>query len=345
MPSRKGLLALGLAAVGAGAGLAAQHQMVQRRRRNDPEASEQFGERRGIRSRRLERPDGAGVFIEEAGPPGARGAVFIHGSALRTDMWHYQLPGIGDHRLVFYDLRGHGRSVPKGDADFSIEVLAADLEAVIEESGLEEVVLVGHSVGGAVAMELCRRRPDLMGSVVCGLVLVTTSYRPLAETTGGGAAIAQLDRWIRRPLEMMGPGSRYVDRLRKIVRPSDALFIAVSMIGFGPAASAKQIDFTYDMLADTPSDVIFDLIKSYRDFDMRDYLDEIRLPVLVVGGSKDHITAPQASEYLAAHLPKAELRLLEGAGHMLMMERHREFNTMLERFFDDQLGAGGPHGQ
>src|SRR3712207_664056 len=101
---RRGALALAGTAAGIGAGLIAQHSVVQRRRRTDPEAGERFGERRGERSRTISLGDGANLFVEEVGPESPRGVVFIHGSCLRTDTWHYQMPGLGGHRLVFYDL-------------------------------------------------------------------------------------------------------------------------------------------------------------------------------------------------------------------------------------------------
>ncbi len=341
MRNRQGLFALAGAAVGVGVGIAAQRSMVRRRRRNDPEAAEQFGSRRAPRSRYLDLPDGARLFVEETGEPSSSGVVFVHGSALRTDAWYYQLNGVDTPRSVFYDLRGHGLSKPKGSADFTIETLARDLEAVIDDAGLEEVVVVGHSIGGMIAMQLASSRPDLLGSRIKGLVLVTTTYRPAAETVAGGAAIARLERALRRPLDVLGRQSEQLDRLRKIIKPSDALFLTVAFGGFGPHASAKQIDFTYDMLAETTTDVIFDLIRSYRTFDVTEVLGDITVPTLVIGGTHDRITVPSASEYVAEHLPKAQLALLEGCGHMPMLERHREFNELVASFCDDVLEQRG----
>ena len=313
--------------------------MLKRRRRNDPAAAEKFGDRRGQRARHLKLPDGASIFIEEAGPRSTRGAVFLHGSALRTDLWHYQMPGINSHRLVFYDLRGHGLSQPKGDAEFSIATLAHDLKAVIEDARLDEVVLVGHSIGGMIALELCVMWPDLVGTVVKGLVLANTTYGPAAETLIGGAAVARLERLTRRPLDVIGSQAGHLDRLRKIIRPSDAIFWGVAITAFGPGASAKQIDFTYDMLAETPSDMVFDLVRSYRDFDVRDRLGDVDVPALVIGGTNDRLTVCKASEEIAAALPLGRLELLEGCGHMSMLERHRDFNRMVQDFLDETLSS------
>lgn len=338
MVTKRNATALAGAVAGLGIGLVAQRSLVNRRRRNDPEAAEPFGKRRGVRPRTIELPDGARLFIEEAGPASKRGAVFVHGSVLRTDVWHYQLEGLGDHRLVFYDLRGHGLSRPKGDAEFSVTTLAEDLLAVIEDAGLEEVVLVGHSVGGMVALQLCHLHPELLGSTVKGLVLTNTTHRPAAETIVGGAAVARVEHALRRPLDFIGVRHESVERLRAILKPSDSLFLAVAFAAFGSHASARQIDFTYDMLSDTTADVIFELIKSYRDFDVTDHLGDINVPTLVLAGTQDRLTVAEASEHLAAELPKAELKVFEGCGHMTMLERHREFNELVQGFLDDNLG-------
>lgn len=335
---KQGVVALAGAAAGVAAGLATQRAFVKRRRRNDPEAGERFGTRRGIRPRTISLSDCADAFVEEAGPESRKGAVFVHGSALRTDLWHYQLPGLGDHRLVFYDLRGHGVSREKGSSRFSINQLANDLVEVIDEAGLDEVVVVGHSIGGMIALDLAATRTDLLGARVKGLVLVNTTYRPGVETVAGGAALAHVERLLRRPLDILGKRAPTIDKLRAVVKPSDVLFLTVAYTGFGPGAPASQVDFVYDMLSETPADVIFDLISSYRDFDVTEVLGDVTVPALVIGGSNDRITIPAASEYLAEHLPKAELKMFDRCGHMPMLERHREFNAIVSSFLDDTLG-------
>jgi pimeloyl-ACP methyl ester carboxylesterase len=331
-------VALATAAVGLAAGVVAERLALKKRRARDPETDEAFGSKRGDRSHRLDIPDGASLFIEETGPRSKRAVVFVHGSGLRTDMWHYQIDAFEGRRLVFYDLRGHGLSQPKGEDDYSITRLTRDLRAVIEDCRLEEVVIVGHSVGGMVAQQLCLDYPELQGDVIKGLALLNTTYGPAIETVLGGAAIARLERYARRPFDLLGGQSVRLDKLRTVIKPSDAMFWGVAFAAFGPGASAHQVDFVYDMTSETPSDVIFDLIKSYRDFDARTRIEEITVPCLVVSGTHDHLTLSDASVFLADHLPKAELQLLEGAGHMSMMERYAEVNAMLERFFADTLG-------
>jgi pimeloyl-ACP methyl ester carboxylesterase len=332
------LFAIAGAAVAAGAGIAAQRKVINKKRRNDPERSIEFGSLRGERTRTLELPDGAEIFVEEFGPEVPRGVIFVHGSVLRTDVWHYQMQDLKGHRLVFSDLRGHGQST-KGEADYSIKVLGQDLLATIDELGLEEVVIVGHSVGGQIAMQMCHDNQDLLGSRVKGLALINTSYGPFTETLVGAGAIARVERITRRPFDALGKRHETIERLRKLVRPSDAVFWGVAIAAFGEHASPTHIDFTYDMLANTPVDVIFDLVKSYRDFDLEDHIHELTVPALVIGGTHDRLTLPKAAYHLAALLPKADLHVFDGCGHMSMLERHDEFNKVLQQFLDDTLGA------
>ena len=316
----------------------AERALVRKKRRIDPEAREDFGTRRGDRHHKIELADGARLFVEESGPESKRGAVFIHGSVLRTDVWHYQIGGLGPHRTLFYDLRGHGLSTPKGETPYKLSTLSDDLATVIEDAGLDEAVIVGHSVGGMIALELCARRPDWLGSRIKGLVLANTTYGPVTETLMGSGLLSHLERATRRPFDVLGTQHHRIESFRRVIRPSDAVFWAVALAAFGPKASARQIDFTYDMLAETPTDVIFDLIKCYRDFDMRERLGEVTVPALVIGGTHDRLTMERASRHLAEHLPKADLHIFERCGHMSMLERHDEFNGLVTRFLDDNLG-------
>ena len=338
MSTRKTIALVG-AAAGLTAGVVAERLVVRRRRTRDPEAHEEFGTRRGERSRKLELPDGARIFIEELGPGDAKSAVvFVHGSALRTDMLHYQMDAFPGRRLIFIDMRGHGLSQPIGSAEYTMKRLAQDLDAVVEDCGLDEVVLVGHSVGGMVALQYARDHSDLLGTRVKGVVLANTTYRPPIETIAGGAALAHFERFTRRPFEALRPHSHRVDSLRKIIRPSDAVFWTVSFSAFAPHASAKQVDFTYDMVADTPSETLFGLFKAYRSYDVTEHLGDIAVPILIVTGKHDRICLSEASEHMAVELPKAQLEVFDECGHMTMLEAHNRFNSVLEKFLTDTLG-------
>jgi pimeloyl-ACP methyl ester carboxylesterase len=336
---RPRILAAATAAGSLAAGVVLERTILNKKRRVDAEAGEDFGSRRGERSYLLDLDDGARLFIEEVGPAKSKkAAIFVHGSALRSDMWHYQMAGLGGHRLVFYDLRGHGRSRPKGDKDPSMSTLADDLAEVIDGLATSEVVIVGHSVGGMVAMQLCKQRPDLVGDKIKGLVLLNTTPRPPTETLLGGMGVARIERVARRPIDAVSGYSRQLDAIRRSIAPTDAVFWGVSYAAFGTGASASQIDFTYKMVSETPGDVIFDLLKAYRTFDMTRDLSAVTVPVAVISGTSDRLTVTEASREMAEALPKAGLTVLEGCGHMSMLERHSQVDAIITEFLNDVLG-------
>jgi pimeloyl-ACP methyl ester carboxylesterase len=119
-------------------------------------------------ARRVTLDDGAEVAltVQGSGPP----LVFIHGWACNRNHWREQIPVFAaDHTVVALDLPGHGESTGTR-ASWTVAQHGDDVAAVVRKLGLDQVVLVGHSMGGPVALEAARR----LGSTVKGIVVVDT---------------------------------------------------------------------------------------------------------------------------------------------------------------------------
>src|SRR5688572_14917782 len=114
-------------------------------------------------------PDTGKVFMNfsDNQHPDAVPVIFIHGFPFSSDMWSQQAQGLNNNfRVITYDIRGHGKS-DIGDGQFSIELFAEDLLALIDASGLEKVVLCGLSMGGYIALRSAEKFPDrIMGLVL-----------------------------------------------------------------------------------------------------------------------------------------------------------------------------------
>ena len=122
----------------------------------------------GAAARRVTLDDGAEVAltVQGSGPP----LVFIHGWACNRNHWREQIPVFAaDHTVVALDLPGHGESTGTR-ATWTVAQYGDDVAAVVRKLGLDHVVLVGHSMGGPVALEAARR----LGSTVAGIVVVDT---------------------------------------------------------------------------------------------------------------------------------------------------------------------------
>jgi pimeloyl-ACP methyl ester carboxylesterase len=122
--------------------------------------------------------DGVTLRYLEAGsgdPP----LLFIHGWTCNHTHWRDQVPHFAkDHRVVALDLRGHGKS-DTPDQDYAIEGFVGDVAWFIRELGLQKPVIIGHSMGGVIAMNLARRHPDLVRAIV----MVDSPITPLPEAT------------------------------------------------------------------------------------------------------------------------------------------------------------------
>lgn len=109
----------------------------------------------------------AGPIVVEEHPGGELPLMLVHGMAGDASFWGAVVEALaGRHRLIVPELRGHGRSGPASDGDYSIAACASDLVAVLDALGLDRVVLVGHSFGGSVAIELASKAPERVVALV-----------------------------------------------------------------------------------------------------------------------------------------------------------------------------------
>jgi pimeloyl-ACP methyl ester carboxylesterase len=327
----------GAVALGAAAGLAAERYAIGRARlAPDPEAEEPFFELPADRVRRVVADDGVPLHVEEVGPARADvTVVFCHGYTQQSAVWHYQrksLAADNPGKLVFWDQRSHGRSGRSGSDHATIEQLGRDLHAVIEAvAPTGKVVLVGHSMGGMTIMALAHQFPDLFGQRVVGAALLSTSTGKLASVTFGLPAVFEgVNRrvlpWLTRGMQTR-PSTFEVGRRLG----TDVAFVGARRIAFGSKdVSPALVEFVETMLAQTPVEVIADFYGTFMDHDALDWIGVLSgIETLVLVGSADKITPVQHSREIAARLPAAHLVVVEGAGHMVQLERAALVNLHL----------------
>jgi pimeloyl-ACP methyl ester carboxylesterase len=329
--SRRGLIGTvaGAVAVGAAAGLAAERYAIGRvRLAPDPERDEPFFALPADRTRRVIADDGVPLHVEEVGP--ARAAttiVFCHGYTNQLAVWHYQrqaLASEGLGKLVFWDHRSHGRSGRSSAARSTIEQLGEDLLSVINACApTGKVVLIGHSMGGMTIMALADRHPDLFGERIAGVALLSTSPGRLAEVTFG--LPAAMTHVTKRVMPYLTRGMRGRPDLFEGGRRlgTDLAFIASRRAAFGTDdVSPSLVEFVEKMTADTPIDVIAEFYDTFMSHDKLEALQVLsRVETLILVGSKDVITPVEHSRTMAAALPSAQLVVVEGAGHMVQLEK------------------------
>jgi pimeloyl-ACP methyl ester carboxylesterase len=292
--------------------------------------------------------DGVLLAVEEIGPLDAPlTAVFVHGYALSMASWTFQRRDLGvalatanGHRpaarLVFYDHRGHGSS-GRGDAEHAdIEQLAADLESVLDARAPRgPVVLVGHSMGGMTVLTLAQRRPELFGTRIAGVALVSTSSGNLADLDFGlpqlltrlRTAVLPVAAWTMRRRPALAEHTR---KLAKGIVSAATWSLSFSSTDVDPALG-RYVDA---MIGGTPVDVIAELYPAIAGLDASGAIEPLRrVPTLVLTGDADKMIPKAHSEKLAAELPDARFVVVPDAGHLVLLEKPAEVTAALAELF------------
>ena len=329
--NRAGLLGglTGVVVAGVAVGLAGERYAVGRTRfAADPDAGEPFFHLPYDRVVPVVADDGVALHVEEVGPTTAPlTVVFCHGYTQELAVWHFQrrlLAADNPGKLVFWDQRSHGRSGRSSAAGSTIEQLGKDLHAVLQATApTGRVVLVGHSMGGMTIMALADQHPELFGSRVTGVALISTSTGKLAEVTFGFPSV--VGPVARRVLPLLTRGLRSRPALFEHGRRlgTDLAFVVSRRAAFGSGpVSPSLVQFVEQMTARTPVDVIAEFVDTFLDHDKLAALGVLAsVETVVIAGSKDLITPVEHSRAIATALPNAQFVVVEDAGHMVQLER------------------------
>lgn len=338
--ARTTIIAAGATAAAAAVGVAGERYLIRRARsRPDPERGEPLGERPGS-ERRIVSFDGTELAVNVVGPEAATTVLFVHGFSADMTVWHYQWKRFSrDHRCVMFDQRGHGRSGPASGGDYSLRALGRDLKSVLEaEAPTGPVVLMGHSMGGMCILALADEFPEEFGSRISAVVLANTAASDLVKAVLGGLGIHAGTLLTRGARRLLANGERaYRIRARALGGRGDLAFLLARATNFGPNAPPSMVDYVAGLAARAPVEVWTDLAGSLIDMDLGDAVENITCPALVIVGDVDRLTPPASALALKRRLPDARMVVLKGSGHCSMLERHAQFNRVVERFIHQAL--------
>lgn len=277
----------------------------------------------------LRASDGARIHYSVTGRPGAPPVLFIQGLGAAKSGWVLQrLATAPRYRAVALDNRGAGKS-DKPHGEYSLEQMADDAVAVLDHAGIDDAHVVGASMGGAIAQLVAVKYPERVRSVT--LACTAGRNHPWREELLAEWRDAALQRGI---LSMGQEAARWVIGPRSFRRITPAVgWLGPFALGRPAYAFAAQCDAIINV-----------------DTSMADQLSELDVPVLVVVGNQDILTPVGDSEDLADRIPTAELVIISGAAHGLMIEHAATFNRVLIEFLDraetayqGRVGAGTSH--
>jgi pimeloyl-ACP methyl ester carboxylesterase len=231
----------------------------------------------------------------DARPP----VLLLHGAGGSHQHWLYQVRDLASPACA-PDLPGHGRSAGSGFA--RIAAYGDWVVAFLDELDLDRAVIAGHSMGGAIALDVALRYPDRVG----GVGLISTGARlPVSP-----ALLAGLRDDPPRTIDLIAKWS------------------------FGREVPPEMVEMGREQMGAVPPEVLYGDFAACDAFDVRDRLGEIVAPAAVVCGTHDRMMPARHSAALRGGLPTARLTLVHGAGHMLMIERPGAVTRALARLVE-----------
>jgi pimeloyl-ACP methyl ester carboxylesterase len=222
--------------------------------------------------------------------------LLVHGAGSNHLVWPSQLRRDTSIMVIAIDLPGHGRS--GGLPEQSIAKYAKHVLHFLDEIGIYRVFLAGHSMGGAIGIQICKTSPER----VTGLALISS-----------GASL----HVPKRTLDLLSnPGST-----REAIRSIEPLL-------FGSGASLGLRKQVIKSMENSRSGVLYSDWLACSSFYMRaDW--KISRPVWIAVGREDKITPPEAAKQLLARIPRSRISYFEEAGHMLILEKPMEISSWL----------------
>ena len=259
------------------------------------------------------------IYYEDLGQ--GKPVVFIHGWPLNSKMWEYQVTELIKHgyRCIIYDRRGFGKSDrPGGPYDY--DAMAGDLKAIIDGLGLNDITLIGFSMGGG---EVARYFSKYGGERVAKVVLVSAVTPYMLKTNDNPEGVP------KEVFEGMTEGI-LADR-PAFMQEFNKEFFGVNFLkhpvsdAFLTAALVQQ--------ADASPIATLECAKAFAFTDFRADVKKINVPTLIIHGSADKIVPINtSSDQTAKLIPGATFKVYDGAPHGLWMTHKDELNKDLIDF-------------
>lgn len=244
--------------------------------------------------------------ISGSGPP----LVLIHGISDNLNMWYHQIPTFSEnYRVIVYDLRGCGKTIP--GSNFTYSQLVEDIYQLLLKLKIEEAFFLGYSLGGRIALDLTINHPRLIKSLV------------LANTSAG----------------LMPPSPKLIEYRRKILnyldkgeikRATDVTLrgiLSADFIKFNPVQYKR---YKQVKLLNNPHSLA-QLMHSLSKWNNYPNLAKINCPVLIITGNKDFYVSNEETSEMHKKIPGSELVILS-TGHASCIELPELFNKAVLEF-------------
>lgn len=284
--------------------------------------------------------DGTCIRYTILGPADGPVVTMCAGFLCPDTYWKYLVPGLTPHyRVLVWNYRGVGVSdlprkpgfhavniAPKA---LSVDANARDLQVVLDEEGITDTVLVGHSMGFQTALEAYRQFPER----IAALVSVAGTYRSPLRTFYGTDLSA---RTVPFALPLLHTFPRVTLFLWRGLMRSPATYPAARYVlrAAGPKARSGDLTGYFEHLSMSDPLIAAKMIRGMHEHSAEDLLDDIDVPVLICHGTADPFTPPRVAKTMADRIPGAEAVWISDGSHTLPIEHPDEILRSLEPFLE-----------
>jgi pimeloyl-ACP methyl ester carboxylesterase len=255
--------------------------------------------------------DGEALYIAERGDGPT--VVLLHGLMATGEMFRWLAePLAARFRLIVPDLPGHGRSVAV-PGPYTVEAMATRVAAALERRGIRNAHIMGYSHGGTVAQQLARDAAHLVRSLA---LVATYAYNTATRRE-------RVEGWLApRMVRLFG--------MRRL-----AALVARPGTGGGPPLAPDQVTWLRGMLAGNDAAAMALAAAELSGFDSRPWLNQLRVPTLVVSGGQDTAVPAHHSTMLARGIPGARTATIAEAGHTMIWTHRDRLAQILTSWWDD----------
>lgn len=311
-----------------------------------PDADDMDGVLLFPRDRRVTSFDGTEIAYTVLGRRGPWAAL-VPGFTCPDNFWRWLGPDLArDHRVIVWDLRGLGLSgLPRAPGwrarrlrpeDFTIEALAADLEAVLDAERVRRAAVVGHSMGGQTILEFYRRAPKRVAS----LVFLTAPFESPLRTFYG-RDLTTLFEGINLGFNVLPRASLVLWRALWLTDPRIPHRLAQLLLALGRDAPVDAMAPYYRHLGKQDPLVLLKMIRSMHGHSAAEVLPTVAVATLIVAGELDMFTPLAVAERMHEEIPGSELVVVEGARHGAVIEKPDEVNRAVRDFLERRTPARG----
>jgi len=245
-------------------------------------------------------PDGVRIHYETTGR-GRPALVLVHCWTCDRTFWQDQVARLArNHQVVTLDLAGHGRS-GRTRKDYAMEAFGQDVKAVADELKLDRMVLVGHSMGGAVILEAAKR----LGDRVVGLVPIDTllDVEQASDPQETDAVMA---------------------KMRADYKGETTAFIRQYLLA--PTTPPAVADRILAQTTTFPSEIAISALRNNWNYKAAPAFDAVNVPIVAVNGDR----FPTNFDANRRHAPQFDALIMKGVGHYPMLEDPARFGTLLD---------------